>query len=157
MTGFVAAPPAAEPPIADAIALDGWWPPLSIAAFRDAMRLGTMVSDRRAREALLGAAITVGDALAGWRSSHETAGAEALGDVAGSNVGGERRASVLWRRAVYATAAADLAETHNDISATDQGRKSNDARATSAAEHRRNATAAIRDLLGQTRSRVALL
>lgn len=157
MSGFVAAPLAPTAPIADTIAGDGWWPPLSIAAFRDAMRLGTMVSDRRAHEALLGAAITVGHALAGWRTAHVAAGAEALGDVAGSDVGGERRASVLWRRAVYATAAADLAETHNDISATDQGRKSNDARATSAADHRRNATAAIRDLLGVTRSRVALL
>lgn len=157
MTGFVAAPPAAPAPVADAIAGDGWWPALSVAAFRDAMRLGTMVSDLRAREALLGAAITVADALAAWRAGHEAAGVEGLGDVPGIAIGGSARAIILWRRAVHATAAADIAETHNDISATDQGRKTSDARATSAADHRRNAIAAIRDLLGQTRARVALL
>lgn len=157
MTGFVAAPPAAPAPIADVVPLDGWWPDLSIAAFREAMRLGAMISDGRAREALLGAAITVGDALAAWRAGHEATGAEALADVPGRAIGSETRASVLWRRAVYATAAADLAETHNDISATDQGRKANEARATSAAEHRRNAIAAIRDLLEKSRSRVTLL
>lgn len=157
MSGFVAAPPAAAVPVADAIAGDGWWPALSIAAFRDVIRVGTMVSDARAREALLGAAITIGDALADWRAGHEAAGIVALGDVPARAIGDESRATVLWRRAVYATAAADLAETHNDISATDQGRKSTDARATSAADHRRSATAAIRDLLGQTRARVALL
>jgi hypothetical protein len=157
VTGFVAAPPAAAAPVADAIAGDGWWPALSIVAFREATRLGTMVTDLRAREALLGAAITVGDALAAWRAGHEAAGVESLEDVPGRAIGGETRATVLWRRAVYATAAADLAETHNDISATDQGRKTNDARATSAADHRRSATAAIRDLLGTSRARVALL
>lgn len=157
MTGFVAAPPAAAAPVADAIPGDGWWPALSIAAFRDAMRLGTMVSDGRARDALLGAALAVGDALASWRGDHETAGVEALADVPGRSVGGEARAVVLWRRAVYASAAADLAETHNDISATDQGRKTNDARATSAADHRRNAIVAIRDLIGTARTRVTLL
>ncbi|MBX9860633.1 MAG: head completion/stabilization protein [Sphingomonas sp.] len=157
MTGFVAAPPAAAAPVADAIAGDGWWPALSIAVFREATRLGTMVTDLRAREALLGAAITVGDALAAWRAGHEAAGVEELKDVPGRAIGGETRATVLWRRAVYATAAADLAETHNDISATDQGRKTSDARATSAADHRRNAIVAIRDLLGASRARVALL
>lgn len=157
MTGFVAAPPAAAAPIADAIAGDGWWPALSIAAFRDAMRLGTMVSDLRARDALLGAAITVADALATWRAGHEAADVESLADVPGFTVDGEPRALILWRRAVHATAAADLAETHNEISATDQGRKSSDARATSAADHRRGAIAAIRDLLGVPRARVALL
>lgn len=159
MTGFVAAPPAAAAPVADAIAGDGWWPALSIASFREAMRLGTMVSDLRAREALLGAAITVGDALtrSGWRAEQEAAGVESLADVPGFTVDGEARAVILWRRAVHATAAADLAETHNDISATDQGRKTNDARATSAGDHRRNATAAIRDLLRKSRARVALL
>ncbi len=157
MTGFVAAPPAPMPPIADAISGDGWWPDLSIAEFQAATRLGAQVAPLRVREALLGAFLYVADGLAAWRAAREAEGAEALADVGAIVVNGEKRATVLWRRAVYATAAAELVETHSDVSATDQGRSDNQERFPTAAEHRRAATVAIRDLTGQSRSRVALL
>lgn len=155
MSGFVAAPIAAPAPIADAITGDGWWPALSIAHFRESARIATTVTDTRIRDALVAAAIGTADALAGWRALQGDA--QSLTDVDSPQFGGEKRCMTLWRRAVYAFAAADLAETHNDISATDQGRKLNQERATTADDHRRSATVAIRDLLGKTRSRAALL
>lgn len=158
MTGFVASPSPPPAPIADAIAGDGWWPNLSIAAFREAVRVpASAASDARVREALIGAALTVGDALAAWRLSQEANGAESLADVPGTTVGGETRTLILWRRAVYATAAADLVETHGDIAATDQGAKANAKERLHAGSQRRAATVAIRDILGRPRSRSALL
>lgn len=154
---FVAAPPAPAPAIADAIAGDGWWPALSIAAFRDSIRLGTLVSDGRARDALIGGVISADTQLRDWRATHEANNIASLADVPGPEIGGVNRAVILWQRAVYAYATADLAETHNNITATDRGRAVTEERATSADDHRRNATVAIRDLLGKTRSRSALL
>ncbi len=158
MTGFVASPSPPPAPIADAIAGDGWWPALSIAAFREAVRVpATAASDARVREALIGAALTVGDALAAWRTAREAEGTESLAQVGEPVVGGEPRALILWRRAVHATAAADLVETHGDIAATDQGAKANAEDRLHAGSQRRAATIAIRDILGRARSRSALL
>lgn len=158
---FVAAPPAKNAaPVADAIAGDGWWPALSIAVFRDAIEIGTVVTDVRARDALLGGFVSVDTELADWRVQQEDAGAASLALVAGKSnrrIGDEPRLVLLWRRAVHAYAAADLADTHNDISATGDGRDRGDERAAGASEHLRNATLAVRDILGRRRSRVKLL
>ncbi|MBX9816268.1 MAG: hypothetical protein A4S12_07085 [Proteobacteria bacterium SG_bin5] len=158
MTGFVASPSPPPAPIADAIAGDGWWPALSIAAFREAVRVpASAASDARVREALIGAALTVADALASWRTAQQATGAQSLAQLGPAVVGGEPRALILWRRAVYATAAADLVETHGDIAATDQGAKANAEERLHAGTQRRAATVAIRDILGRPRTRSALL
>ncbi len=152
---FVAAPPAPVASVADTIEGDGWWPDLSIAKFRDAIRVGTQVSDGRIRDALVSAAIAADGQLAKWRAAQGDI--SSLADVPGMSIGGEPRPVILWRRIVYAHAAADLAETHNDITATDAGRSAREVRAVSAEDHRRNAIVAVRDLLGRSRSRAALL
>jgi hypothetical protein len=160
LSSFLAAPPSATAPaVADAIVGDGWWPDLSIAAFRAATRVGELVTPARAREALLHGFISV-DAdptVRMWRAAQLLLGATKLDEVTGPSIDGEKRAVLLWRRAVYASAAADLAETHGSISATDAGRDRAEDRATSADEHRRNAIVAVRDLTGRRRSRVSLL
>lgn len=154
MSGFVASPPA---PIADTIVVgDGWWPSLSIAAFRDAMRIQRNATDTRVREALAAGMMDAAHQLRTWRGVHEAAGVAELVDVDSPSYGGEKEVVILWRRAVHAFAAAELADTHNDISATDAGRDRTAARAVSADEHRRNATQAIRAIKGRGRNRVAL-
>lgn len=156
---FVAAPvpTASAPCTGQVVEGDGWYPDVEIPAFRAAIRVGEMVTDARAREALIGGMVSVGDALIAWRADQEAAGFKALDMVPGPTIGGEQRATVLWRRAVYAFAAADLAETHSDIGATDRGRDRRETRAASADDHRRVATLAIRDLLGRGRAKVALV
>ena len=160
---FVAAPtPAPIPGIADTIAGEGWYPDLSIAAFRDAQRLGTLVTDGRARQALVGAVISAAIPLAAWQATQIAAGRIALSQApspAGlpATIGGEATAVVLWRRAVHAFAAADLAETHTDVSAAELARPRIEERATAADDLRRTAIAALRDLIGRTRTRVALV
>jgi Phage head completion protein (GPL) len=154
MSGFVASPPAQIP---DTIIVgDGWWPSLSIAAFRDTMKIPRAVTDVRAREAIAAGMMDVAHQLRSWRGDKEITGATSLQEVESPSYGGEKEAVMLWRRAVFAFAAAELADTHSDISATDAGRDRTAARAVSADEHRRNATQAIRAMKGRGRNRVAL-
>lgn len=152
---FVAAPPN---PVSDTIvAGDGWWPDLSLAAFRDALRLQRGVTDLRARDALINGMLEAAQDLSKWRVEQEAGGVTALQDVPGPTIAGEKRVVFLWRRAVHAFAAADLADTHSDISATEAGKERTEIRATSADEHRRNATYAIRAIKGRGRNRAALI
>ncbi len=163
---LVAAPPAAPAPaVSDMIAGDGWYPALSIAAFKIAQRVASVVTEGRAREALLGGILSADAELAGWRAGQQDAGITSLADAVVRDpsgrvqppIGGEARAVVLWRRAVYAYAAADLAETHNDIGVTGEGRPRTEERASRAPELLRTAILAVRDMRGRARSRSRLL
>jgi hypothetical protein len=155
---FVAAPPANPPAaVADAIAGDGWYPDLSIAKFKGAMRIGAVVADLRAREALLGGFVSAATALVRWRAAQQSEGKHGLAETTDMTIGGESRSVILWRRAVHAFAAADLAETHGDISATEAGRERIEVRAQASEDLRRDATVALRDLMGRGRTKIGLI
>lgn len=154
---FVAAPPSQPPAeVADAIAGDGWYPDLSIKTFREAQRVPEAVTATRVREALIGGFISAATGLQRWRTAREAEGKAGLAATSAITIGGESRSVILWRRAVHAFAAADLADTHTDIDATEGGRDRNEARAAASDDLRRTATAALRDIMGRTRTRVAL-
>lgn len=161
MSGFVSSAPsiAADNPgdDADVVLGDGWYPALSISGARDSMILPSVVTDRRIRDALRAAILSARRELKVWKAAHVAAGVAALADVDPETIDGEPVAVLLYQRAVYAFAGADLAETHNDITATAEGKTQAEGRVLSADEHRRNATHAIRDLLGVTRTAVELL
>ena len=159
MGAFVASAPAlaAAPPAEDIVAGDGFWPEVSIAAFRDAQRIGNDVTDARARDALRGAILHVRRELLAWATLQLAAGSLRLGDVGSAMIDGIAAAELLYRRAVYCAAAADLAETHNTVSATGDGRDRALEDVSAADELRRNATHAIRDILGVTRTSVELI
>ena len=160
---FVASP--AQPPaaaVSDEIAGDDWRPALKLSTFKAAVRIGSTVTDTRAREALLGGINSADVAIEDWRTGQEAAGVATLVDAVirgkpGRVLGAEKLAVILYRRAVHAFAAADLVETHNDVTATDAGRDRREAQAASADEHRATATRALRDLMTKGRSKVALI
>ncbi|MBH9536936.1 head completion/stabilization protein [Novosphingopyxis sp. YJ-S2-01] len=155
MAGFVSSP--ATDPGNDFVAGDGFWPDLSIAAARDALRLDGHVSEVRLRDALRAGIIAARKDLRSWSLAFRAIGIATLADVDAEKVDGEPITVLLYRRAVLSFAAADLAETHHDISATADGKDRAEDRVLSADEHRRNATHAIRDLLGVTRTAVELI
>jgi hypothetical protein len=160
VSGFVASPGDSSDPSAETQDLvDGgdFFPPLSIAQFRDSVRVGTIVTDVRARDALRGGLLTVRRELRAWSAAKIAAGYPTLDAVDAEQVDFESEYVLLYQRAVFAYAAADLAETHNEISATKEGEKRLDERSLSADEHRRNGLHAIRDILGATRTGVELI
>ncbi len=164
MSGFVSAPPSAvvdpdqpETVAADLVAGDAFYPGLSITAFRDAMRVPEVVTATRVRDALRGGMLTVRRELRSWKAGHVAAGAATLAAIDAEEVDGQNAGELLYARAVFAFAAADLAETHGEISATADSRDRDDVRTITAAEHRRNGIHAVRDLLGRTRTSVELI
>jgi hypothetical protein len=158
MSGFIASPP--DPPSLPGAHIDGgeFWPGIDLNHFRDAMRIGnSTIPDARLTEALSAAVLAVDHELADWRDTQIEDGYDTLAEVPQSTIGGGLRLLNLHRRAVYGLAAADLIETHRDVTATATG----DARAgdirTTADDHRRNATHALRELRGERRTFVDLV
>jgi hypothetical protein len=158
MSGFIAVPPAALSPTGETISGEDFWPDIDLNDFRDCMRVGgNVIPDPRVKLALLGALESVQIDLADWRALQEATGYDTLASVPAATMGGLSRYVVLWRRAVYAYAAADLTETHRDITATSAGASQSEAIAPTADDHRRNATYAVRGILGVSRTTVELI
>ncbi|HEX8402220.1 MAG TPA: head completion/stabilization protein [Allosphingosinicella sp.] len=158
MAGFVSSPPAPASPPGSFVDHDGWYPGADVNGLRECVRLGSTVTHPRLVEAILGAMITVGRDLRRWKAARVAAGAATLAAVEDQDeINFEPELVHLYRRAVYAFAAADLVETHHDITATPDGRDRNETRALSADDHRRNGLHAIRDILRVGRTVVELI
>ena len=155
---LIATPPRPASPPAVQVSAGDWYPAIDLNRTRDVLRLGEVVTHTRLIEAVRGAVLHVMDELSAWRAAQVDAGHASLDAVAPEiRIDGVSRLSHLWMRAVRFTAAAELAETHRDISATSEGSNRADSQLLSAADYRRLATAAIRDMLGTTRTAVELI
>ena len=158
MSGFISSPaPAATPP-GSKLECGPFWPDIDINHFRDSQRIGgTLIPDNRVKDALLGAVIAAEADLGAWRAEREEGGHARLADVPSPQIGEESRMVLLWRRAVYGYATADLVETHRDVTATGSGQAALGELDQRAEDHRRNAIHAIRDIQGKARTAVELI
>jgi len=162
MTGFVSLPPAgpsSPPSLEDSIALGTFWPPISIAAARAAMRIPTDITDQRLADALKAAMLEAANDLAVWQGLQLVNGFDSLAEVPDRNpeIAGEKRLEVLWRRAVHSLAAADVSELQRGPDTTAAGAKRAELADLTVDDHRRNARFAIRDILGIARATVELI
>lgn len=156
---FVALPPSPASPAASVVPGDDWYPDIDCNAFRDALRLGGgMVTQERLVAAIEGAQVTVEGELATWRAAREAEGAATLAQVEPDRKsGGQHRLTLIYTRAVRMHAAAEIAETHRDLTATQDGQARADTEATTSQEYLRRATHAVRDIIGVTRTAVELI
>ncbi|WP_084390888.1 head completion/stabilization protein [Novosphingobium capsulatum] len=155
---FVSVPPDPVSPPGSTMPGDGWWPDIDCNAMRDALRLGELVTHARLLGALEGGLLTVEGELAIWRAAREAEGCASLAEVEPARtIGGKPRAVVLYTRAVRCAAAAELAETHRDVTATTHGQARADDEKLTAADYRRMVTEAVRDLIGTTRVAIELI
>lgn len=158
MSGFVATAPV--PPAdasIDAIANDGWFPTLSIADTRNAVRLDGTVTDERLRAALVNAMMDVNRQLRSFKAERAALGQASLEAAsAGELVDGKPRLVLLYLRAVMCSAKADLTERYRDFDADAANPRVKDVEP-STDEQRRNAQWAVRDILGQSHVFVELI
>ena len=155
---FSALPPSPASPPNSVVEGDGWWPDVDLNAMRDALRLTTTVTHPRLVGALEGGVISVTGELEAWRAAHEGEGATSLADVAPTRrIAGQHRLTLLYTRAVRFAAAAELAELHRDLTATQDGQARADTEETTAQEYLRLSTLAIRDILAVPRTAVELI
>ncbi|WP_199153811.1 head completion/stabilization protein [Chromobacterium sp. ASV23] len=155
----VNATPTSTPAPADgaAIASSRFWPEVEPAHFRAAMRYDGTVTTARLRGALVEAIAAVNGELAGWRMVKIAGGALRLADIEAEQIDGESVLVQRWRRAVYATAAADLAERYRSFDATGAARQRAEDLDATADQLRADARAALRALMGVGRCTVELI
>ncbi|MBU6189608.1 MAG: head completion/stabilization protein [Betaproteobacteria bacterium] len=160
MSAFISLPPAgdsAPPSTPDSVAFDGFYPALSLAAARAAMRIPTDITDARLRDALAAAMLEIADDLTQWRAVQDAAGFAVLADCSDRMIAGEKRLVLLWRRAVHHLAAADLAEIQRGPDSTPAGSDRAAQLDSTAADHRRNSRWAVRDMLGIPHTTIELI
>ncbi|MFY9349914.1 MAG: head completion/stabilization protein [Sphingobium sp.] len=163
MNGFVSVPPApidcpGDEACAATIAADGFFPAVDMHALRETMRVGTMVTDARLREAVIAGMTTALRELAAWRTEQVLAGYPSVDLIMGQpRIDGQNWYAQRWRRAVYNYACAELAETHRDVSATGDGSERAEAKALSADDYRRDGLHAVRDILAVPRIHAELI
>lgn len=154
MNGFVATAPAHEP---GPITSGDWFPTIDPKDARAVMRIDGSVTTERLVECLAFAISSVEDELDAWQQQQQALGRASLNEVPSKVIAGESRLVLLYRRAIYATAQAELAERYRDIDATDAAHRRADVLEATTDDYRRLARYAIRDLLGRPRATVELL
>lgn len=155
---LVAIPPPPQSPPGSHVSAGDWWPQVDCQAVRAALRLGDVVTHDRLVAAIEGALITVTGELREWKAQQTAAGHAALADVEDDEqINGATRMEALFQRAVRFCAGAELLEGHRDAAATNELLNRADAEIQTAADYRRLATHAIRDMIGTTRTTVELI
>jgi hypothetical protein len=146
MTGLTAPPDNFDPEGID-VAADGWFPPVSTAQVRAAIRLGEgAVTDARLIQAIEGGILSGLRALAVWRTARVLEGAAGLATVTEEEINGKNLAELIWQRVVTFFAAAELADMHIDVTATDESIDRNAEKRDVAGIYRTKAHDAVADL-----------
>lgn len=136
---------------------DGWFPDLDGQHMRESLRLDGSVTDARLETAAVNAVIEVNRELKGFKFSNLAAGREKLAEVPADSIQGESELLHLYRRAIYCSVGAELAERMRDYSATGDGAERAEALTPTADEYRRDARWAIRSILGRVHTTVELI
>ncbi len=148
MSGFIATPPAPASPVNSTVEADGWFPAIDVNRVRDTLRIGEgVVIHERLVAAIEGAMITALRQLAEWRSAFAVLGIERLIDIDDIEIGGRKRTEVIWERIIRYYAAAEIADLHRDLVASDQANIRSENERVTADDYRRMAHHAVSDLL----------
>src|SRR5699024_9381159 len=95
--------------------------------------------------------------LVTWQQSQQEDGAEQLDDVPVPPWQLNDAYAVLYRRAIYATAHANVLERYRDYSATGDGAEASEFKDAAADDYRRDARWAVAEITGHTHSTVELI
>jgi len=148
---------AAADPASAPIVNDGFFPNVDPALFREQLRIRDAVTPARAREALIAAILGVGRDLAAWAVTKIADGHDKLASVPSPSIDGTSRLVLLYRRAVFTAAKAELVERYRDTDMTGAGQRKAEDLEPSVGELRRDSLHAIRDILAVTRTTVELI
>jgi hypothetical protein len=154
--GGTASTPATVPSPAVTIDNDGFWPAIVLPDLRASSRLSGNVTDERLRACVIEAMIWANDKLAGYKAKQVAAGWASAEDI-GETVGGASILVQRYRRAVYCTVQADVADNYRQWDTTRAGDYRADFEDSAARDWRRDATFAIADILKRGRTVVELI
>ncbi|MEY0268889.1 head completion/stabilization protein [Morganella morganii] len=100
-----------------------FFPDISLRHYQQSMLTDGKVTTERLRHALVNAMIEVNRELADWKRSQMTAGFASMAVIPADHIGNESELVLLYRRAVYSHAKANLTERYRDTDTTGSGEK----------------------------------
>lgn len=139
------------------IANNGFWPPAEPEAFRTEESVDTTVTAARLVQSLRVAMADVNRQLSDFQAESMAAGITAADAIPLKPWQTQGDPVLLYLRAVYAQAHADLLERYRSISATDEGDDRGEAKDLAADDYRADARWAVSELTGRTHSTVELI
>lgn len=128
-----------------------FWPPIDLEHLRQDIAIDASITPARLHHAAVEALAHTIDQLAPWAAKQQAQGHASLGDVPQMHINSTGVQVLRFERAVYASAKANLIERYADSDATGRAERGEAARQTQADEYRRDALAAVRDILGMPR------
>lgn len=145
----------AEP--AAPIVNNGFWPDIDPADFRSTQRIDTTITSPRVLHALQVAMASLNRQLADWQAEQLEAGYAGAENVPleAWQIAGHH--TLLYVRAVYAQATANILERYRDVSATGDGDERGEAKAEAAEDYRRDARWAVAEIVGRNHTTVELI
>ncbi|UYF99320.1 head completion/stabilization protein [Halomonas sp. GD1P12] len=146
----------APSPTLEPITNNGFWPDIDPSAFRDEERV-TGVTDVRIRQSLRAATADINRQLADYQCEQLDAGRMAWDAIPPEPWQSPGDIELLYLRAVYAQAQADLLERYRDHSATTKGDERGEAKDLAADDYRADAREAIAELTGRRHTTVELI
>lgn len=146
-----------EPPSPEALANNGFWPDLDPADFRSAERVLESITPPRIDHALSVAMADINRQLRTWQAEKTANGAATIDDVKAPEWQAPSALSMLYRRAVYATAMASLLERYRQVSATTKGDERGEANREAADDYRRDARWAVAEIQDRNHAIVELI
>lgn len=146
-----------SPADAEPIVNNGFWPDVDPDDFRLEHRIDTTITAPRVATALRVAMASINRQLADWQADQVEAGHATVADVplATWQIAGHH--GLLYVRAVYAEAHAQLLERYREVSATQDGDERGEAKADAADDYRRDARYAVAELVGRSHTMVELI
>ncbi len=158
MSDFIAnVLPDVDQPAPAIIVNDGWFPDIDPAMFKEQQRIRDGVTPARMREALIAAILTVRRDLNAWAAGHRAAGAASLDAIEADRIDNTSALVLLYRRAVFTAAKAEVVERYRDVDTTGAGQRKAEDLEPSVGELRRDSLHAIRDMLGVGRTTIELI
>ncbi|EJD6045554.1 head completion/stabilization protein [Providencia rettgeri] len=156
---FVSPEPANEKD--ETLTSGAFWPEINTRAFRESMRVDGTVTQSRLIEALKNAIIETNRELSSFQQQEIHLGYQTLEAVPANKIThGEIDVSelvILYRRAVFSAAKANLIERYRDIDTTPNGSKKADDLALNIDDLQRDAVWAIQRIKGTTHNIVELI
>lgn len=149
--------PGETPDHQPAIENDGFLPAIDPDAIEVAMRFPGGVKGERIRAACIAAMLRVAPDLAVWVAGQKAAGFATLADVPASKLDGKSSLVLLYERAIGALAKAEVIERHRDVDQAGGAQRDAAALDTTPDQLRRDATHALRQILGRDATTVELI
>lgn len=149
---FATAPKTEQQPEHSEIVLDSFFPCIDLNKMRQAMRIDNTVTSARLYEVALEAVIHVNRQLYLTKERALSVGYETLAQTnTKQQINSEMLPEIRYRHAVYNYAKANLSEIYADYDATGKTSSRTESKQQNADDYRREAHAAVADILGKQR------